>query len=270
MLINGLRLLAVVVVLLYLGACLVMYLFQRQLLFPADTRDIAMDVTALPRASVVDLTTADGETLRAWWVVPEDAGAPVYLYLHGNGGTLQSRSERLALLTAEGAGVLAVSWRGYGGSTGSPSETGLRHDAVAARDWLQRNASANPLIVFGESLGSGVALWLVSQYPAAALVLDSAYTAISDVAKQTYPWLPVALLSRDPFNSMAFAADIDVPTLAFHCTEDPVVPYWMGEQLLAALATPDKHLETIPGRCHVPGIEAILPLLRKLEADVRA
>lgn len=254
---------------LYLLACGYMFTVQRGLLFPADTRDVALDVAAVPNASVVELLTSDGETLKAWWVPP--AGSEVvYLYFHGNSQTLESRSERFGLLTAEGAGLLATSWRGYGGSTGTGSEAGLRLDAEAAYLWLQQqNVEAARVVIFGESLGTGIALWLATTQPAAALVLDSPYTAIFHVAQQRYPWLPVELLSRDPFNSLALADSLALPTLVFHCTDDRVVPYTMGEKLFAALATADKHFETVAGSCHVPSVEPLMPLFKELEQKVK-
>lgn len=255
---------------LYLLACLYMFTVQRGLLFPVDTRDVALDVDGVPNASVVELSTSDGETLKAWWVPPA-TGEVVYLYFHGNSDTLETRSARFGLLTVDGAGLLATSWRGYGGSTGAASEAGLRLDAEAAYRWVQQhNIEPARVIIFGESLGTGIALWLATTQPAAALVLDSPYTAIFHVAQQRYPWLPVELLSRDPFDSLSIADSLRLPTLVFHCTEDRVVPYEMGEELFAALAPADKHFESVPGNCHVPSVQPLMPLFRELEQKVKA
>ncbi len=253
---------------LYLAACLAMYLAQRGILFPADTRDVALDVNLVPRASVVELHTDDGETLKAWWVTPA-ADQPVYLYLHGNAETLATRDGRFGLLTADGAGLLAVSWRGYGGSTGAPSEAGLRLDATAAYAWLkEQGIAAERLIIFGESVGTGIATWLSSHEPSAALVLDSPYTAIYRIAQQRYPWLPVTLLSRDPLDSMQWAGAVTVPVFVFHCTGDRIVPYAMGEELFAALASQDKQFERIDRDCHVPSVQSLIPQFRELERKV--
>lgn len=254
---------------LYLVACAAMYFAQRSILFPADTRDVALDVGRVPNASVVELHTADAETLKAWWVEPASDTAPVYLYFHGNAETLASRDGRFMLLTRDGAGLLGVSWRGYGGSTGSPSEQGFRRDGIAAYEWLVANGiEPRRLIVFGESIGTNIALWLSAQQPTGALVLDSPYTAITELAQRRYPWLPVALLARDPLDSMPWAAEVDVPAFVFHCTGDRVVPYDMGEQVFAALATQDKEFARIERRCHVPSVEPLLEQLRALERKV--
>ncbi|MGV3593451.1 MAG: alpha/beta hydrolase [Gammaproteobacteria bacterium] len=260
-----------VIVALYLAACSAMYFAQRSILFPADTHDVALDVNRLPNASVVELHTVDTETLKAWWVPPANDSAPVYLYFHGNAETLASRDGRFALLTQDGAGLLGVSWRGYGGSTGSPSEQGFRHDGIAAYEWLmEQGIDPQRLIVFGESIGTNIALWLSARQPTGGLVLDSPYTAVYELAQLRYPWLPVELLSRDPMNSMLWVGQIDVPTYVFHCTGDRVVPYEMGEEVFAALATNDKEFERIERQCHVPSVEPLMSQLRELEGKVSA
>lgn len=254
---------------LYLAACSAMYFAQRSILFPADPRDVALDVGLVPRASVVELQTVDDETLKAWWVPPTEASKPVYLYFHGNAETLASRDGRFTLLTQDGAGLLGVSWRGYGGSTGAPSEQGLRHDGIAAYEWLLANGiAAERMIVFGESIGTNIALWLSARQDTAALVLDSPYTAVFELAQQRYPWLPVELLARDPMDSMLWVGQVDVPTFVFHCTGDRVVPYAMGEQVFAALGTDDKQFERIERQCHVPSVEPLMAQFRELEQKV--
>jgi len=257
---------ALAIAALYVVACAAMYLVQRSILFPADTRDVALDVGKVPNASVVTLHTADDEALKAWWVPPADDTRPVYLYFHGNAETLATRDGRFALLTAEGEGLLAVSWRGYGGSSGAPSEQGFRQDALAAYAWLkEQGITPQRLIIFGESIGTNIAIWLSATQDSAALVLDSPYTAISELAQQRYPWLPVQLLARDPMDSMQWASRITVPSFVFHCTGDRVVPYAMGKELFAALATNDKRFESIDRECHVPSVEALMTQLRDLE-----
>lgn len=255
----------------YLAACGAMYFAQRSILFPADTRDVALDVGMVPNASVVEVTTHDNETLKAWWIPPAGAGKPVYLYFQGNAETLANREGRFRLLTAEGEGLLGVSWRGYGGSTGAPSEQGFRQDGIAAYEWLlAQGVAPEQLIIFGESIGTNIALWLSARQDSAALVLDSPYTAVYELAQLRYPWLPVELLARDPMDSMLWVDQIDVPTFVFHCTGDGVVPYAMGEELFAALATPDKRFASIDRECHVPSVQPLMAQLRELERKVTA
>ncbi|MDR2212365.1 MAG: lysophospholipase, partial [Pseudomonadales bacterium] len=195
--------------------------------------------------------------------------AAVYLYLHGNSETLANRAERLAFLTQHGAGVLALSWRGYGGSSGAPTKEGLQRDALAAYEWLSARVASRRIIVFGESLGTAMALELAAERETAALVLDSAYTSIAEVARHDYPWLPVDLLLRDRFDNLTLAPKLSVPVRAMHCRDDYVVPYALGLKLFEAIGGGDKTLTTVERRCHVPNVVALEPALRELEARVR-
>jgi fermentation-respiration switch protein FrsA (DUF1100 family) len=253
----------------YLAICVLMFSVQGRLLFHPDTRDVSLDVQNVPGASVELIETEDGETLKTWWVPPATDQAAVYLYLHGNADTLAARAERLMFLTGQGAGVLAVSWRGYGGSTGTPSEAGLRRDASAAYAWLTARVDPKRVIVFGESLGTSIAVGLAAEHESAGLVLDSAFTSIADVARAQYPWLPVNLLLRDRFDSLAFASEIKVPVRAMHCTQDPVVPYALGMALFDAFAGANKSFISVERRCHVPSVVPLGPALRELEGRVK-
>ena len=253
------------ILLFYSAACAYMFVVQRSLLFPTDPDDVAQWVAQVPGAENQVLLTPDGFGLKVWWKAPASPTNPVYLYFHGNSETLLSRAERRAALTADGAGLLALSWRGYGGSEGSPSEAGLMTDARTALAWLVERHALAQVILYGESLGTGVAVNLASQVEAAGLILDSPYTAIVDIAAERYWWLPVKLLSRDHFNSMQFAPLVQEPAFVYHCSDDRIVPYDQGKVLFAALGSQDKTMKTLQQRCHVPSIEPLLPDLKAFE-----
>ncbi len=119
----------------YLAICALMYTVQRSLVFIPDRRDVSADAAGLPGAEAIKLTTSDGETLNAWWKPPRTDSDPVYLYLHGNGANLTRRTGRFRQMTEDGAGLLALSWRGYGGSTGSPSES-VSRTVMRTSEWL--------------------------------------------------------------------------------------------------------------------------------------
>jgi uncharacterized protein len=246
----------------YLAICAYMYAIQRSMLFIPDIRDVSGDVSRLRGAEAVILTTSDGETLNAWWKPPRTNRDPVYLYLHGNGANLSRRTGRFQAMTEDGAGLLAVSWRGYGGSTGTPSEAGLMRDGAAAYGWLAARIPPSRIILFGESLGTGVAVALAASQPATLLVLDSPYASIVALGAQRFPFLPVALLSRDPFRSVEMAPKVTIPVIAQHCTHDWVIPLSESQRLMRAFpAAPD--LTIIEGRCHVPDIgRVLLPKIR--------
>jgi pimeloyl-ACP methyl ester carboxylesterase len=246
----------------YLGICAYMFAIQRSLVFRPDTSDISSAVSMVPGAEALRLVTNDGERLVAWWKPPADAARPVYLYLHGNGANLARRAARYNALTANGAGLLALSWRGYGGSTGEPSEAGMRRDAEAGHAWLA-GAGIEPrrIILFGESLGTGVATWLAARRPAAGLILDSPYASIVEIGARRYPWLPVRLLARDRFDAVAEAGKVRVPVLASICRNDWLTPSEDALRLMSAFPQPPEY-RIIERRCHVPPLsEALLPAL---------
>ncbi len=251
----------------YLAVGAYIYAVQRSMLFVPDRSDVSGEVGRLPGAEALKLTTSDGETINAWYKPPRDEGKPIYLYLHGNGANLTRRAGRFRQMTEDGAGLLAVSWRGYGGSTGSPSEHGLRNDALAAYTFITSRMSPARLVLFGESLGTGVAIWLAATRPAALLVLDSPFASIADLGAMRFPWLPVALMSRDPFWSIRLAPQVRIPVIAQHCTSDWLIPLREAQRLMAAFpAAPD--LGIIDGRCHVPDVGRVL--LPRVRAWIRA
>lgn len=252
--------------LLYAVLCLVMFLAQRKLQYFPDASAMPLPAAlGLPRGELQMLKTADGETLVTWWVPPRDPAQPVFLYLHGNGANLVNRAERFRSLTADGAGLLAVSWRGYGGSSGSPSQAGLLKDAQAAYSSLAGRAAAQRIVIYGESLGTTVAVLLAAQVPVAALVLDSSFSSALAVAQAAYPWLPVGWLLRDPYRADLAAPAVTAPVLQVHCTDDPVTPLPFARQLNDLL--PGRQtLVTLPGRCHVPSFMAYESMFRAFVA----
>ena len=264
---RGLAGVFVVAALGYVALGAYVYAVQRSMLFVPDTRDVSGDVARFPGAEAVKLTTSDGETLNAWYKPPRGARNPVYLYLHGNGANLTRRAGRFRQMTDDGAGMLAVSWRGYGGSTGTPSETGLRLDGLAGHAFVAERVAPSRIILFGESLGTGVAVGVAATQPAALLVLDSPYASIADLGAMRFPWLPVTLLSRDPFWSIRAAPQVRIPVIAQHCTSDWLIPLSESRRLMAAFpAAPD--FSVIEGRCHVPDVGRVL--LPKVKAWVQA
>ena len=176
----------------------------------------------LPQAQEVMLDTADGEKIIAWHVPPR-GDKPVVIYFHGNGGSLRLRVDRFARLAAAGVGLLAVSYRGYGGSTGSPTEAGLIEDARAAYAFAAERYPGR-IVLWGESLGSGVAIALAAEKPVSKLILDAPFTSALDIAASAYPFLPVRLLMKDQFRSDLRIAQVKAPVLILHGDADSIVP----------------------------------------------
>ncbi|RAI43505.1 alpha/beta hydrolase [Rhodoplanes roseus] len=240
--------LAIAAAVVYAGVVLALYVAQRSLMYLPETRRTAPAAAGLPEAEEIEFVTADGERLLAWHIAPRES-RPVILYLHGNGGALRHRARRFAALARDGFGLLAVSYRGFGGSTGSPTETGLLADADAAYAFLTARYGAGRIVVYGESLGTGVAVALAASRPVARVILMAPYTSTADVARLAYPFVPIGMLMKDQYRSDQRAAAVAAPTLILHGTADTVIPIAFGEQLYALLHAP-KRFVRFPGGAH--------------------
>ncbi|MCU0800942.1 MAG: alpha/beta hydrolase [Rhodobacteraceae bacterium] len=235
--------------LVYLGLVALMAVSQRQLQYFPTQR--APDPAAVGLAGVQDLRleTSDSETVSLWYA-PATPGRPTILFLHGNAGEVADRAPRFAAYRAAGFGAAFLSYRGYGASSGSPTEAGLFQDARAAYYWLlAQGINAADLAIVGESLGTGVAVKLAASVPAGALVLGAPFSAASDVAAAAYPWLPVRLLMQDQFRSIDEIAFVTAPLLVLHGTDDAVIPLSQGQRLFDA-ASGDKTFIALPDAGH--------------------
>jgi uncharacterized protein len=214
------------------------YLMQRQLQYFPSRSDPAPETLGLNGVERQVLTTPDGETLVLWYSAPQ-GNRPMILFFHGNAGSIADRANRMSFYQSKGFGAAFLSYRGYGGSTGTPSEAGLITDAQAAYDHLRRvGVPASRIAVVGESLGTGVAVQLAARNPVAALVLEAPFSAAVDVAAIAYPWLPVRVLMKDQYRSDTHIGAVAAPLLILHGTKDQVIPYRLGQKLFAAAAEP--------------------------------
>jgi fermentation-respiration switch protein FrsA (DUF1100 family) len=223
----------------YVGAVALLYVVQRALMYFPDTERTPPAAAGLPGAEEILLAAADGERLIAWHVPPR-GDRPVVLYLHGNGGALSHRAERFRALTADGTGLVAIDYRGYGGSTGSPSEAGLLIDAKAAYGFAAERYPAARIAVWGESLGTGVAVALAAERPAGRLVLEAPFTSAVDLAARRYPFVPVRWLMKDQFRSDLRVASVAAPLLVLHGARDTIVPIEYGERLFGLAHEPKR------------------------------
>ena len=232
----------------YLAVAAYFYVEQRSMLFVSDRTDVAPAAAGLPGAEVHRLTTADGIALVAWSV--PGSGPDTVLYLHGNGGSLADRVPRIRTLAGLGFSVLAIDYRGYGGSGGRPSEAGLARDADAAYAFLRRRGvETDHLLVYGESLGTGVAVSLAARRPVAGLILDAAFSSVVDVAADRYWMLPVRWLLADPFRSDRAIGHVAAPILMLHGDRDGIVPIRYGRRLLS-FAPAGTRFEVLDGAGH--------------------
>ena len=215
-----------------------LYVFQRQLLYLPDTRRPVLGELAALGVREIQLSTSDGLRLLAWYL-PARNGRPVVAYFHGNGGHIGYRVERLRRFAENGFGVLMAEYRGYAGNPGVPTETGLVIDGAAALDFLAREEIApGRLVIYGESLGSGVAVALAAQRQIAALILEAPFTSVAEVAQYHYSFIPAAALVRDRFDSAASIGRATAPILVLHGERDRVVPLRFGRALYDAAPEP--------------------------------
>jgi len=233
----------------YLGGLALLYVKQRAMLFPIPpVGRTAPAAAGLPEAEEHVLTTADGEKVIIWHV-PAKPGRPVILFFPGNGDFLAGRVSRFKGITADGTGLVALSYRGYAGSSGAPSEAGLLQDAAAAYAFAVARYRADRIVAWGFSLGTGVAVAVASEHPVSKLILEAPYTSTVDVAGALLRIVPVSLLMRDQFHSDQRIAGVTVPLLIMHGTNDPAIPISFGERLFA-LAREPKQFVRFPGGGH--------------------
>jgi hypothetical protein len=215
-----------------------LYLFERQLLyFPDRARPELLGLEQLGVREVA-LSTEDGLSLLSWYL-PARPGRPVIAYFHGNGGHIGYRAERLLRFAREGYGVLMAEYRGYGGNPGVPSETGFYADGRAALAFLEHEAVApNRLVLYGESLGSGVAVALAAEHQVAAVILEAPPTSVAEVAQCHFPFVPAARMVTDRFDSLSCIGRVRAPILVLHGERDRVVPVRFGRTLFNAAPEP--------------------------------
>jgi uncharacterized protein len=202
------------------------------------------DAAGLPQAEEHVLTTADGEQIIIWHV-PAKPGHRVVNYFPGNGDSLAGAVGRFRDIVSDGTGLIALSYRGYAGSSGQPSERGLLEDAAATYLFAASHYEDGRMIAWGYSLGTGVAVALAADHPFGGLILEAPYTSITDVAAAAFPFLPVRLLLKDRFASDARILRVTAPLLVMHGTEDATVPIAFGERLFGLAHEPKRFVRFV-------------------------
>jgi len=211
------------------------------------------EIVATPEVISLDyeeltLTTSDGIEINAWWIPHSNARATL-LFLHGNAGNISHRLDSMNIFYQLGLSVLIIDYRGYGKSTGKPSEQGTYIDAETAWRYLidEKKIKNNEIIIFGRSLGGAVASWLAEKYPSAALILESNFTSIADIGSHYYPYLPTKMLARIKYPSIDRMSNIKSPLLVIHSADDDIVPYKFGKQLFEKANKPKLFMDIVGG-----------------------
>lgn len=233
----------------YAAVAIAAFIAQRKLMYFPDGARVPPSNYGLIGVEERVLDTPDGARLVGWYgrAAP---GRPTILYFHGNAGNLANRSERVRKYTARGFGIFMPSYRGYSGSTGSPTERANVADAKLAYEALRKDGvGPEEIILYGESLGSGVAVQVAAEKPVGGVVLDAPYTSIVDVAAGAYPFLPVRPFMFDRYETVRHLRDVKAPLLVVHGEQDEVIPVDMGRAVYAAANGP-KEIVTFPGARH--------------------
>jgi fermentation-respiration switch protein FrsA (DUF1100 family) len=223
----------------YIGLSVLLFVMQSQILYqPSRNYDYTPSDYGL-KYEAVSLSTPDGQSLAGWFVPTAGDGRTV-LFCHGNAGTISHRLDTLKIFHELGLNCLIVDYRGYGKSTGKPTEIGTKIDVLAGFQWLVEEKGTRPeeIILFGRSLGGSVAAMLAKDIGPAGLVLESAFTSFDDVGSHYYPWLPVRLFSRFNYNTLEAVKEITCPVLVIHSPDDEIIPYKFGQQIFAAANDP--------------------------------
>jgi len=231
----------------YAGLVLLLYLTQGRMLYYPElpSREVRTDPSAIGLTyEAVALTTSDNVKLDGWFV-PAAPGSDVVLFLHGNAGNIGHRLDSLRIFHDLNLAVLIFDYRGYGRSTGKPSEAGTYEDAATAWRHLtqERGYKAEQIVLFGRSLGAAVAAQLATQQTPRALIVESAFTSVPDMAADLYPFLPARLLARYDYATARYLHEVRCPLLVVHSRDDEIIPFHHGERIYSAANEPKRFLE---------------------------
>ena len=228
----------------YLVLAILMVVLQSRMVY-YPSREIGMTPDKIGLAfEDVSIDTDDGIRLSGWFI-PHESGENVILFCHGNAGNISHRLDSIRIFHELGLSTFIFDYRGYGRSTGKPSERGTGKDTEAAWRYLVEERGIDPerIIIFGRSLGGAIAAQLAMKHTPKAFILESSFTSVADIGAQLYPWLPVRLLSRFDYPTIAFVKDIACPVLVVHSSGDDLIPFNHGRELFEAAPEPKEFLE---------------------------
>ena len=252
----------------YVLLALMLYLLQGKMVFLANMP--SRELTASPKDiglefENITLTTSDEERLHGWFV-PADSARGVVLFFHGNAGNISHRLDSIAIFNRLGLDTLIIDYRGYGESSGKPSEQGTYLDAQAAWSYLvdERGIPAGEIIIFGRSLGGAVGAWLGARHTPAAVIIESSFTSGVEMAKRLYPFLPAGLITRLRYPVVEYASHLQSPVLVVHSRDDEIIPFEMAEKIFEAVNQRKAFLELrgdhnagfyISRQLYIPGLD---------------
>ena len=229
---NGLFMkILLIILLIYFFILLILFFFQRNLLYhPSENNYYGDKLTVSIKK--VKIKVNDNINLLGWYHKKNSVNNKTILFLHGNAGTLENRIHKINHFEAMNIDFLIIAWRGFSGNNGIPTEKGLYQDARSAINWLEKKGvMQKDIIIYGESLGTGVATEIAQNNNFAGVILESPFTSMIDAAKNRYPFFPIRFLLKDKFESDKKIENIISPILIIHGEVDKIVPFWMGKKM---------------------------------------
>tara|TARA_B100001142_G_C14283615_1_gene635929 strand:+ start:704 stop:1522 length:819 start_codon:yes stop_codon:yes gene_type:complete len=223
--------LTLIVFIFYLLILIVLYLFQRNLLYHPSENNYYNDKLTVS-VEKVKIKNKDKINLLGWYHKKNSKRYKTILFLHGNAGSLENRIHKINHFKNMNINFLIIAWRGFSGNKGKPTENGLYDDAKSAVLWLEKQGiKKKNIIIYGESLGTGVATEIAQNNNFAGVILESPFTSMIDAAKNRYPFFPIRFLLKDKFESDKKIENIISPILIIHGEVDKIVPFWMGKKM---------------------------------------
>ena len=224
-------------ILIYVGITVVIYFYQRKLLYHPFSTQITGE-GLIHNFETINFKTPDNLLLKGWFHL-KDSKKKTILFLHGNAGNLDNRIDKLNFLGNMDINFLIISWRGYSGNPGNPSETGLYKDALGGIEWLNKKGISNDrIILYGESLGTAITTEVAQNENFAGIILEAPFTSMVDMGQKIYPIFPVKFLLKDKYESKNKIKNIKSPILVLHGRKDKIVPFYMGEKIFEMANSP--------------------------------
>lgn len=219
------------IIVIYSSLLVILFIFQRNLMYHPQENNYFGDKLEV-EIEKVNITTIDNINLLGWFHKKDLNKFKTIIYFHGNAGTLDNRIHKLNHFKDMDVNFLIISWRGFSGNSGKPSEQGLYKDGKSTIDWLKKlGLNEKDIILYGESLGTGVATEIAQYNNFAGLVLETPFTSMIEAAKNFYPYIPVGLLLKDEYKNDKKIQNINIPILVMHGESDQIVPFWMGKKI---------------------------------------
>jgi len=228
---NNLLQIILIIFFIYFLVLVFLYFYQRNLLYHPNENNYSEDKISVDIENV-RIKTSDNIELLGWYHEKNLKDFKTLIFFHGNAGSLENRIHKLNHFRDMNINFLIIAWRGFSGNNGNPSEQGLYEDGKSAIDWLiKKGVSEKNLILYGESLGTGVATHLAQNKNFAGVILETPFTSMIDAAKKFYPYIPVKLLLKDKFENYKKIKNINSPILIMHGEVDQLVPFSMGKKI---------------------------------------